>query len=152
MTTYRNIHGRSIQAVTTDPTESVAEGQVWYNTTSDTFKSVVSLSAFTSSSAYLAELFGQGGAGSQTSALSFGGAGSPALLGAKESWSNNSGPSLRPPWRCSLGPKNVARLALHIDQWGRSMVSHRTAGRCVALESMYIINAIVTAAGALNAR
>ena len=51
MTTYRNIHGRSIQAVTTDPSESVAEGQVWYNTTSDTFKSVVALESFTSVSA-----------------------------------------------------------------------------------------------------
>ena len=52
MTTYRKIHGRSIQAVTTDPSESVAEGQVWYNTTSDTFKSVVNLEAFTSSAPY----------------------------------------------------------------------------------------------------
>ena len=49
MSTYRKIHGRSIQAVTTDPTESVAEGQIWYNTTSDTFKSVVVTEAFTSS-------------------------------------------------------------------------------------------------------
>ena len=50
MTTYRNIHGRSIQAVTTDPTGDITEGQVWYNTTSDTFKSVVALEAFSSSS------------------------------------------------------------------------------------------------------
>ena len=49
MSTYRKLHGRAIQAVTTDPTESVAEGQVWYNTTSDTFKSVVSVSAWSSS-------------------------------------------------------------------------------------------------------
>ena len=48
MSTYRKIHGRSIQAVTTDPSELVAEGQVWYNTTSDTFKSVVNLEAFSS--------------------------------------------------------------------------------------------------------
>jgi hypothetical protein len=45
MTTYRNIHGRSIQSLATDPTESVAEGQIWYNTTSDTFKSIVSAAA-----------------------------------------------------------------------------------------------------------
>ena len=50
MSTYRKIHGRSIQAVTTDPTESVAEGQVWYNTTSDTFKSVVAIEAISSAS------------------------------------------------------------------------------------------------------
>ena len=49
MSTYRNIHGRSIKAVSTDPTESVVEGEIWYNTTSDTFKSVVSLEAFSSS-------------------------------------------------------------------------------------------------------
>ena len=48
MTTYRNIHGRSIQAVSTDPTESVAEGQVWYNTTSDIFKSIVASEAWSS--------------------------------------------------------------------------------------------------------
>ena len=33
MATYRELHGRSIQAVTTDPTGDVAEGQIWYNTT-----------------------------------------------------------------------------------------------------------------------
>ena len=49
MSTYRKIHGRSIQAVTTDPTESVAEGQVWYNTTSDTFKTVLLTEAWSSS-------------------------------------------------------------------------------------------------------
>ena len=50
MTTYRKIHGRSIQAVTTDPSESVAEGQVWYNTTSDTFKTVLVNEAWSSGS------------------------------------------------------------------------------------------------------
>jgi hypothetical protein len=51
MTTYRKLHGRAIQAVTTDPTESVAEGQVWYNTNSDTFKSIISSEAFSSGAA-----------------------------------------------------------------------------------------------------
>ena len=50
MATYREIHGRSIQAVTTDPTVSVAEGQIWYNTTTDKFKSVVALEAWSSAS------------------------------------------------------------------------------------------------------
>ena len=48
MTTYRKIHGRSIQAVTTDPTETVSEGQVWYNTTSDTFKTTLVSEAWVS--------------------------------------------------------------------------------------------------------
>jgi hypothetical protein len=50
MSTYRKIHGRSIQAVTTDPSETVAEGQVWYNTTSDTFKSAINFQAWSSAS------------------------------------------------------------------------------------------------------
>ena len=50
MTTYRNIHGRSDKAVSTDPTESVAEGQIWYNTTSDTFKTVLVNEAWASAS------------------------------------------------------------------------------------------------------
>ena len=49
MSTYRKIHGRSIQAVTTDPTGDVAEGQIWYNTTSDTFKSVLTQESWVAS-------------------------------------------------------------------------------------------------------
>ena len=73
MSTYRKIHGRSIQAVTTDPTESVAEGQVWYNTTSDTFKSVVLTTAWASSAPLITSRTGIGGAGTQTAALAAGG-------------------------------------------------------------------------------
>ena len=73
MSTYRKIHGRSIQAVTTDPTESVAEGQVWYNTTSDTFKSVIASEAWSSTSPLLQSRDSAGGAGIQTAAMIFGG-------------------------------------------------------------------------------
>ena len=69
MSTYRKIHGRSIQAVTTDPTESVAEGQVWYNTTSDTFKSVVAIEAISSASPLVYTNFGGGTFGTQTAAV-----------------------------------------------------------------------------------
>ena len=71
MTTYRKIHGRSIQAVTTDPSESVAEGQVWYNTTSDTFKSVLNLEAWSSSSPTTQDQKYAVQVGTQTSALIF---------------------------------------------------------------------------------
>tara|TARA_R100000995_G_scaffold71533_1_gene40207 strand:+ start:39 stop:1880 length:1842 start_codon:yes stop_codon:yes gene_type:complete len=77
MSTYREIHGKPIKSVSTDPSATTDEGQIWYNTTSDTFKSIIASKAFISSASYLSELFGQGGAGTQTSALSFGGAGSP---------------------------------------------------------------------------
>ena len=69
MSTYRKIHGRSIQAVTTDPSESVAEGQVWYNTTSDTFKSVVAIEAISSASPLVYTNFGGGTFGTQTAAV-----------------------------------------------------------------------------------
>ena len=73
MTTYRKIHGRAIQAVTTDPSESVAEGQVWYNTNSDTFKSVVSLSAWSSSAPLGTARYGMASLGSQTANVVAGG-------------------------------------------------------------------------------
>ena len=73
MTTYRKIHGRAIQAVTTDPSESVAEGQVWYNTNSDTFKSVVASEAWSSASPLSTARQQMAGAGIQTAALGFGG-------------------------------------------------------------------------------
>ena len=73
MSTYEKIHGRSIQAVTTDPTEEVAEGQVWYNTTSDTFKSVLTLEAFSSSANLNTGRYNHTGVGSDTAGLVFGG-------------------------------------------------------------------------------
>ena len=75
MSTYRKIHGRSIQAVTTDPTESVAEGQIWYNTNSDTFKTVLSLESFTSVSplSTARDALQVGSVGTQTAGIAFGG-------------------------------------------------------------------------------
>ena len=73
MTTYREIHGRSIQALTTDPTESVAEGQIWYNTGSDTFKSVVALQAWSSTTPFPAAYMSTG-TGTQTATCFWGGA------------------------------------------------------------------------------
>ena len=73
MSTYRKIHGRSIQAVTTDPTGDITEGQVWYNTTSDTFKTVVANEAWASTSPVIQSRDAAGAAGIQTAAMIFGG-------------------------------------------------------------------------------
>ena len=73
MSTYRKIHGRSIQAVTTDPTEEVAEGQVWYNTTSDTFKSVIASEAWASAASLITARQAVGGIGTQSANLVVGG-------------------------------------------------------------------------------
>ena len=49
MATYREIHGKAIKSLDTDPSATTDEGQIWYNTASDTFKSIVNKSGFTRS-------------------------------------------------------------------------------------------------------
>ena len=46
MTTYKNIHGKKIKFLASDPPGPVAEGQVWYNGTD--FKTSVKVSAWAS--------------------------------------------------------------------------------------------------------
>ena len=84
MTTYRKIHGRSIQAVTTDPTESVAEGQVWYNTTSDTFKSVVASGSWSSGPNVNTARINGSASGIQTAAVYAGGNAPPYSTATEE--------------------------------------------------------------------
>ena len=97
MSTYRKIHGRSIQAVTTDPSESVAEGQVWYNTSSDTFKSIVAFEAWSSASPLSTGRFNLTGVGTDTAGLVFGGDTSPPETRRAESEEyNGSGWSTTP--------------------------------------------------------
>jgi hypothetical protein len=75
MTTYREIHGRSIKSVSTDPTGEITEGEIWYNATSETFKSVILNEAWSSGGLVLNKRFGCGAAdqGPQTASLIFGG-------------------------------------------------------------------------------
>ena len=77
MSTYRKIHGRSIQAVTTDPTGDVTEGQVWYNSNSQTFKSVINTQAWSSAAPITTPRFnmGSGANAPVTAGLVFGGSG-----------------------------------------------------------------------------
>ncbi len=85
MTTYRNIHGRAIQPLATNPTEPVAEGQIWYNTTNDTFKSVLAAEAFSSSAPLATKREGGGAFGTQTTAIICGGE-TPSVSGATEEY------------------------------------------------------------------
>jgi hypothetical protein len=48
MSTYREIHGKSIKSLSTDPSDDYAAGQIWYNTNSDTFKSILNIEAWSS--------------------------------------------------------------------------------------------------------
>ena len=79
MATYRELHGRSIQAVTTDPTGDVAEGQIWYNTTTSAFKTIVVSEAWSSAAPLNTAVYDNAGAGAQDSALNAGGTESPSV-------------------------------------------------------------------------
>jgi len=74
MATYREIHGKAVKSLDTDPSATTDEGQIWYNTASDTFKSIVNLEAWSSAAALIyAQGEGGGGAGTQTAGLIAGG-------------------------------------------------------------------------------
>ena len=49
MSTYKNIHGKAVKSVSTNLSDSGAEGQIWFNTTDNKFRSVVTTSAYSSS-------------------------------------------------------------------------------------------------------
>ena len=38
MSTYKNLIGKDVNFLSTDPDNSQAEGQIWYNSTSNVFK------------------------------------------------------------------------------------------------------------------
>ena len=111
MSTYRKIHGRSIQAVATDPTESVAEGQVWYNTSSDTFKSVVAIEAISSASPLVYTNFSGGTFGDSTAAVIAGGYSPPTNPPAHNTPYNHSQEYNGTNWSVG-GDLNTARTNL----------------------------------------
>ena len=76
MSTYREIIGKKIKNVSSDPSAGV-DGEMWYNSTTGTFRGPAKLSAWTSGSPISHFRFATGGAGTQTAALLFGGYGGP---------------------------------------------------------------------------
>ena len=69
MATYKEIFGQAIKSISSDPTDTGAEGQIWYNDTSDTFKSVLATDAWSSTSPMNTARGHSGGVGIQTAAL-----------------------------------------------------------------------------------
>jgi len=72
MTTYKEIFGKYVKNYSSDPS-SDAEGQVWYNTTSGTFKSVLASGTWSSGSPMITARRHMGDGGNQTAALAAGG-------------------------------------------------------------------------------
>jgi hypothetical protein len=75
MSEYSGIRGTRVKYLASDPTLNTStEGQVWYNSTSGTLKSLVQIKAFSSGANYPQGTYGViGGAGTQTTGLAFGG-------------------------------------------------------------------------------
>ena len=98
MTTYKELFGKYVQNLSSDPTSTDAEGQIWYNTTSGTFKTALGSQGAWASGGNLntsRSLVGAG-IGLQNAALAAGGFSSPVgnYVGSTElyngtSWTSN---------------------------------------------------------------
>ena len=88
MSTYKEIFGKTIKHLSSDPDNSTYEGQIWYNTTEGKFKTVVAVGAWSSAAPLITARHGLGGTGTQTSAVTMGG--NPPSLTVTEEY-NGSG-------------------------------------------------------------
>ena len=74
MTTYNELAGLRVNYLGSDPTLNTGnEGQVWYNSTSGTLKSLVQIKAWSAASNMGTARYELGGTGTQTAGLAFGG-------------------------------------------------------------------------------
>ena len=98
MATYKQIFGKQVKFLSSDP-DNEAEGQVWYNSTSNTFKTVVNSGAWSSSAPISTARNSTAATGTQTASLMIGGKtapGTPNYTGTVEEyngtgWSNETG-------------------------------------------------------------
>jgi hypothetical protein len=95
MADYINIRGQSIEVVASDPANPT-QGQIWYNSTSNTLKGggVTTAGAWATGNNMNTARYALAGAGTQTAALAFGGGLPSPVTGATEeyngtSWTNN---------------------------------------------------------------
>ena len=72
MATYRELHGKAVKTVTTNPSDDAAEGQIWFNSTDNTFKSVVASGVWHSTAARLFSDAPAGQGGTQNAAWTCG--------------------------------------------------------------------------------
>ena len=104
MTTYKEIIGKTIKVVDSDLTDAGAEGQIWYNTTTGTFRSVVPLSTWASGGALNTGRNQVVGVGTQTASIAFAGFNGTARVANAEEYNGSS-------WT-EVGDLNTARGAL----------------------------------------
>ena len=133
MTTYKELFGKYVQNYASDPTSTDAEGQIWYNSTSGTFKTALGgVGAWSSGGSLNTARSALAGAGTQTAGLAFGGRTSPPTnstateLYNGTSWTSNptglsaarngatgAGGSLSSGWLCGGNPSP----AVATEEW-----------------------------------
>jgi|TARA_R110002020_G_scaffold73697_1_gene189033 hypothetical protein len=126
MATYKEIFGKTIKFLTSDPTDDGAVGQIWYNDTSDTFKSVVAGGAWSSVPPVSDITSGAGISGTAAACVKYGGQGAsphPILTAAEEfdgtGWSTaTSVPAARYSWVGGIGIQTAALAASGITEPG----------------------------------
>ena len=69
MSTYKNLIGKDVNFLTTDPDNEQAEGQIWYNSTAGVFKDVISTNAWSSGGSMITNRYEIAGFGTQTAAV-----------------------------------------------------------------------------------
>ena len=97
MANYTGIQGQNILIVSSDPSNPV-EGQIWYNTTSQTLKGyqIAAINAWAAGGNLNTGRVSLGGTGTQTAALAFAGGTVPTYSTATESYDGTSWTSLSP--------------------------------------------------------
>ena len=104
MTTYKEIYGTNVEVLSSDPTNPV-EGQIWYNSTSQTLKGYALVAGSWATATPLNTARNAASAsGTKTAALTFGGSTGPTKLGNTESYNGTS-------WT-ELNDLNTARRVL----------------------------------------
>ena len=73
MSEYKTIFGKAIKSLSSDPTDAGAEGQIWYNTTTGSFRTVLATGAWSSGGNLLSPNAYSAGFGIQTAAIDAGG-------------------------------------------------------------------------------
>ncbi len=73
MSTYKQLVGKYVKSYSSDPSVSYAEGELWYNTSSNTFKTSVLVYAWASGGNYPISVREFYGVGTQTAGLGFNG-------------------------------------------------------------------------------
>ena len=74
MSTYEEIYGKRVEVFSSDPTLTAGyEGQVWYNSTTGTLKTVINAGSWNSSGAMSTGAIRGGGCGIVTAGLGFAG-------------------------------------------------------------------------------